>query len=130
MTATKLFFFPRALTPSGPGRRAGGRVEYRLVCAAPARPEATTLPPTMTNKALYSAAATAADGRMMGQLADERREVPIVALPQLTPSPLNTTPFVFPYAIHCLTHLAVEPLSRFFRILAGIKYENCAVKDF
>ena len=88
-------------------------MEYRLVCAAPARPEATTLPPTMTNKALYSAAATAADGRMMGQLADERREVPIVALPQLTPSPPNTTPFVFPYAIHCLTHLAVEPLDYF-----------------
>ena len=103
MTATKLFFFPRALTPSGPGRRAGRRAGGVSFGLCGARPEATTLPPTMTNKALYSAAATAADGRMMGQLADERREVPIVALPQLTPSPPNTTPFVFSYVIRRFT---------------------------
>ena len=82
MTATKLFFFPRALTPSGPGRRVGrraGGVSFGL-CGT-ARPEATTLPPTMTNKALYSAAATTADGRMMGQLADDDVRCPLLRCP-------------------------------------------------
>ena len=68
-------------------------------------------------------------GRMMGQLADERREVPIVALPQLTPSPPNTTPFVFSYVIRRFT-LSYWIISISFRILAGIKYENFAVQDF
>ena len=83
----------------------------------------------MTNKALYSAAATAADGRMMGQMADERREVPIVALPQLTPSPPNTTPSVFPYAIRRLA-LSCWIISISLQILARIKYESCAVQYF